>query len=495
MAAPEFPNRLDAADIWRGDGDFLPDAEPTPLSAIGDDAEGEAFCVVGRINNIRSNFILIQDVQGVGELQLYVTRKGGGALDAEALSLIDAWSVCDIVAARGEISRSKRGDLYLAIRAAATLTPTANTLPPGYYGLKDEEKRRRERHLDLIVNPEARAALRRRAEIIAALRRHFDERGFLEVETPLLQARASGAAAKPFRTHHNSMDLDLHLRVAPELYLKRLVIGGMGGVYEIGRCFRNEGLSPRHNPEFTMLECYKPLRDHRWMIDCIWACLRGLAEQFGGGALHCGGRAYALAAEAPRRGMLSLLLENAAALRETLDEAGWTALLDDEVAEREVDAPPRAALAAQIEAQGIDADADFSIGWALAALYEKIVEPTLMEPLFVTDFPTAVSPLARADDAHPGLCERFELVAAGMEIANGFSELNDPEEQARRFAEQRGGEAMLADSDYVEALRYGLPPTAGCGVGVDRLVMLLCDLPSIRDALAFPLVRPDGGDD
>ena len=532
-----FPNRLDDVGIWHGrDLSFLKDqAEPEPLSDIaettGDEGSreellGRRFMVTGRIVNRRSNFVVIQDdnlvaaAQGAApradcQLQLYIARKGSEALDEKTQELVDAWSVCDIVAAYGELCRSRKGALYLAMRAAATLVATQATLPSEFYGLKDVEKRKRERHLDFLTNPQARSIMFRRAEIIKKLRDFFSARGFLEVETPLLQAQASGAAAKPFATHHNSLDMRLFLRVAPELYLKRLVIGGLGGVFELGRCFRNEGLSPRHNPEFTMLECYKPLRDWEWMMDCVWSCLRELARaaNFNGDGAASDAvwryqeRDYELPAKAVRRRLLSLVLERNAALREVADEEEWTGLLDAEWKSESLDKSQERmhrALRDELEkhatADGASAAAGGS-GWAVTEIYEKTVEPKLEGPIFVTDFPIEVSPLARASDAHPGLAERFELVMAGMEVANGFSELNDPEEQEVRFKAQaekisRGDEqTMSADKDYVKALRYGLPPTAGAGIGVDRLVMLLCDSKSIRDVLAFPLLRPDASKD
>ncbi len=353
-------------------------------------------------------------------------------------------------------------------------------LPEKFHGLADLETRYRQRYLDLIMNPESRETLRRRSRIIGAMRRLLLERDYLEVETPMLHTIAGGATAKPFITHHNALDIDLYLRIAPELHLKRLVVGGFDKVFEINRCFRNEGLSPRHNPEFTSLELYEAYADYTDMM-AITEALVAAAAVAAGDALQItyGGTALDLTPPWPRRSMAELVKE----------KTGIDFIAID-TAKAAVDAA---------RAAGAEIGGNASWGHALEAAFAHRVEATLTQPTHVTDFPRDISPLAKAHrGGDPRLVERFETYVNGWEIANAFSELTDPRDQLARFAAQMaaraGGdeEAQMLDADYVTALEYGLPPSGGLGIGIDRLVMLLTDSPSIRDVIAFPTMRPKG---
>jgi lysyl-tRNA synthetase, class II len=375
--------------------------------------------------------------------------------------------------------RTNTNELTVRVESLKLLVKSLRPLPDKWHGLADTELRYRQRYVDLIVNETTRNVLRTRARIIRYLRDFLDALDFLEVETPMMQSIPGGAAARPFTTHHNALDLDLYLRIAPELYLKRLVVGGFERVYEINRNFRNEGLSTQHNPEFTMLELYLAYADYRDLMDWVEKAVRGLANSIHGSArVDYQGRTYDLSLPFRRVTVEQSILTN----NEGLDPLSLRDL---------------AYLRRILEHKGIPFHPNDGPGKLQLELFEKTVEHTLLDPTFVYAYPAEVSPLSRANDADPFITDRFEFFIAGRELANGFSELNDPEEQAARFRAQvarkeRGDdEAMHYDADYVRALEYGMPPTAGLGVGIDRVVMFFTDSPSIRDVIAFPLLRPE----
>ncbi|MDH5172051.1 MAG: lysine--tRNA ligase [Gammaproteobacteria bacterium] len=432
------------------------------------------YAVAGRLIRNRGAFLLIQDDSG--QIQLYVDRKG---LDAAALEDIKGWDLGDIVAASGPIHKSGKGDLYINMREARLLTKALRPLPDKYHGLADQETRYRRRYVDLIVNPESRDVFRTRSKIIGFIRDYMGEAGFMEVETPMMQVIPGGAAAKPFVTHHNALDQDMYLRIAPELYLKRLVVGGFEQVFEINRSFRNEGLSTRHNPEFTMLEYYWAYADYRDAMDLTEDMLRKLTQQvLGSTTVRYQGSEYDFSRPFRRISVFdSILAYN--------DQVSPDQLADETAAR---------AIATGL---GIPLKDSWGLGKVQIEIFEKTVEHQLDQPTFITAYPTEVSPLARRSDADPFVTDRFEFFVGGRELANGFSELNDAEDQAQRFldqvAEKDAGdeEAMHYDHDYIRALEYGMPPTAGEGIGIDRLVMLLTDSPSIRDVLLFPHMRPE----
>jgi len=435
---------------------------------------GESFAVAGRLVRNRGAFLLIQD--GEGQIQLYIDRKG---LPGEVLDGIKSWDLGDIVAARGTLQRSGKGDLYISMEEARLLTKALRPLPDKYHGLADQELRYRQRYVDLIVNEESREVFRRRSRIISYIRDFMDGRGFMEVETPMMQPIPGGAAARPFVTHHNALDLDMYLRIAPELYLKRLTVGGFERVYEINRNFRNEGLSTRHNPEFTMLEFYWAYADYRDAMDLTEALLRGLAETvLGSPVVSYQGQEYDFSRPFARMTVLEAIVAH----NPQLD------------LQRLADRESAAVVCREL---GIEPQASWGLGKLQLEIFEKTAEHRLEQPTFITAYPTEVSPLSRRNDVDPFVTDRFELFVAGREIANGFSELNDAEDQAERFREQVAqkdagdDEAMHYDGDYVRALEYGMPPTVGEGIGIDRLVMLLTDCASIRDVLLFPHLRPE----
>lgn len=438
------------------------------------EAEALPFAVAGRLIRNRGAFLLIQD--GYGQIQLYIDRKG---LPPETLSAIKGWDLGDIVAAQGTLQRSGKGDLYINMQEARLLTKALRPLPDKYHGLADQELRYRQRYVDLIVNSESRQVFETRSRVISYIRRFMDERVFMEVETPMMHPIPGGAAAKPFVTHHNALDQAMYLRIAPELYLKRLTVGGFERVYEINRNFRNEGLSTRHNPEFTMLEFYWAYADYRDAMDLTEDMLRGLAVEVGGSpTVTYQGTAFDFSRPFDRLTVVEAILAHNPSLDlATISDLG---------------AATRAA-----EELGIEVQASWGLGKVQIEIFEKTAEHRLEQPTFITAYPTEVSPLARRNDADPFVTDRFEFFVAGRELANGFSELNDAEDQAERFkaqvAQKDAGddEAMHFDADYVRALEYGMPPTVGEGIGIDRLVMLLTDSPSIRDVLLFPHLRPE----
>ena len=433
----------------------------------------ETYSVCGRLVRNRGAFLLIQD--DGGEIQLYVNRK---ELPEAQLDAIKSWDLGDIVAASGPLHRSGKGDLYINMQEARLLTKALRPLPDKFHGLSDQEMRYRQRYVDLIVNPESRDVFRKRSQIIDSIRRFMQERDFMEVETPMMQVIPGGAAAKPFVTHHNALDLDMYLRIAPELYLKRLTVGGFERVFEINRNFRNEGLSTRHNPEFTMLEYYWAYADYRDAMDLTEAMLRRVSQDvLGSTRVHYQGEDYDLSQPFERLSVFDSILHYN-------PDISAEALADEQSA-RSI-----------AEGLGIPLKDSWGLGKVQIEIFEKTVEHRLLQPTFITAYPTEVSPLARRNDDDPFVTDRFEFFLAGRELANGFSELNDAEDQAERFraqvAEKEAGdeEAMHYDEDYVTALEYGLPPTAGEGIGIDRLVMFFTDSPSIRDVLLFPHMRP-----
>ncbi|MEP4485418.1 MAG: lysine--tRNA ligase [Halioglobus sp.] len=436
------------------------------------EAASENFAVAGRLIRNRGAFLLIQD--DAGEIQLYINRK---ALDEETLEDIKSWDLGDIVAASGPLHKSGKGDLYINIESARLLTKSLRPLPDKYHGLADQEMRYRQRYVDLIVNPDSREVFRTRSRILGFIRDYMSERGFMEVETPMMHVIPGGAAAKPFVTHHNSLDMEMYLRIAPELYLKRLTVGGFERVFEINRSFRNEGLSTRHNPEFTMLEYYWAYADYEDAMDLTEDMMRKLTGSvLGSTVVEYQGQQYDFSKPFERLTVLDAILKH--------NPEVSRAQLNDDVQAR--------ALATEL---GIALKDSWGLGKVQLEIFEKTAEHLLDQPTFITAYPTEVSPLARRNDEDPFITDRFEFFVGGRELANGFSELNDAEDQAERFqaqvTEKDAGdeEAMHFDHDYVRALEYGMPPTAGEGIGIDRLVMLLTDSPSIRDVLLFPHMR------
>ena len=438
--------------------------------------------VAGRVLAIRSfgkaNFLVLSD--GKARVQAYVRKDSVSPRDFEVFRLLD---VGDLIGAAGRVFRTRTNELTIWAERLEFLAKCFVPLPEKWHGLTDVEIRYRQRYLDLIVNPDARRVFETRARTLAAIRRFLDARGYLEVETPMMQPLAGGALARPFATHHNALDLPLYLRVAPELYLKRLVVGGMERVYEINRNFRNEGISTRHNPEFTMLEFYEAYSDYRALMTLTEELLGAVADEvLAGRECRFGGVTIAWRPPFAR-------LRLRAAVRDAVAERLGREVAEADLGEREA----AAGLAREL---GVEVTPGAGAGRIAFELFEALCEATLVQPTFVHDFPTEVSPLSKQRAGDAKTVERFELYVAGMEIANAFSELNDPREQRRRFeaqlAARAGGddEAHVLDEDYLRALEHGLPPTAGEGIGIDRLVMLLTGSPSIRDVILFPLMRP-----
>ena len=437
----------------------------------------DSVAVAGRVRAIRNSglFIDLHDVSG--KIQIFCHKD---FLSAEQLAIVKLLDLGDIIGVEGIVRRTPRGEVTVNARRVQVLAKALLPLPEKYHGLADLETRYRQRYLDLIMNEESRETLRKRARIVAAMRRLLTERQFLEVETPMLHVIPGGATAKPFVTHHNALDMALYLRVAPELHLKRLLLGCLSDkIFEINRNFRNEGLSPRHNPEFTSLELYQAYADYAEMMALTETLIAEIArEVLGGTKIAYGQHDIELGGEWPRRSM--------AALVEQETGIDFLAIADD--------------AAARAAARKLEADVPETAGWgrALEAVFAARVEHKLIQPMHVTGFPREISPLAKADRRDPRLTERFETYINGWEVANAFSEINDPIDQQKRFEAQmqereRGDEeAQHLDADYVTALEYGMPPAGGLGIGIDRLVMLLTDSPSIRDVIAFPTMRPKG---
>ncbi len=441
---------------------------------------GERFALAGRIMTLRnfgkSCFLTVQDQSGL--IQLYVQKNIIG--DEEYDKFKKGLDIGDIIGVEGELFRTKTEELTLKVEKYQLLVKAIRPLPEKFHGLKDIELRYRKRFLDLITNPSVRATFRTRAEILRGIRNFFDERGFLEVETPMMHPIVGGAAARPFMTHHNTLDQDLYLRIAPELYLKRLLVGGLEKVYEVNKNFRNEGLSTRHNPEFTMLEFYEAYSSFEDFMSLTEDLVCGLLQDM---------------FQTQRISFQGTELDfsppwKKVTLTQALQEV--SGLSDEEINDPVV-------LRERCRGLGVEMPEGSSLGELLLELFEQTVEEELIQPTFVTHYPVDVSPLARSNEANPQVVDRFELFIAGREVANGFSELNDPKEQRRRFSRQvemreKGDDtAQLMDEDYLEALEFGMPPAAGEGIGIDRLVMILTDSPSIRDVILFPQMRPEKG--
>jgi len=419
----------------------------------------------------KASFATLQDASG--RIQVYVANDVAGEAAHEAFK---HWDLGDIVGVEGTLFKTNKGELTVNAKTLRLLVKALRPLPEKFHGLTDQEMRYRQRYVDLVVNPEVREVFAARSRIVQSLRETLVGEGYLEVETPMMQPIPGGAVARPFRTHHNALDMDLFLRIAPELYLKRLVVGGMERVFEINRNFRNEGISTRHNPEFTMLEWYCAYRDMDYMVGLTETLVRNAARA-AHDATQVSYQGKAIDFGAPFARL---------PIPEAIRRQGIEGDLRD-----------RAFLAKKLAALGVEVKPDQGWGALQLMLFEAVAEKHLVAPTFVLDFPAEVSPLARRRDADPELTDRFELFVDTKEIANGFSELNDPEDQAERFREQAAKkdsgdpEAMYYDADYIRALEVGLPPTAGAGLGVDRLVMLLTDSASIRDVILFPHMRPE----
>ena len=423
----------------------------------------------------KASFATLQDMSG--RMQIYVNNDTTGAALHEAFK---HWDLGDILGAEGTLFKTKTGELTLQATGLRLLAKSLRPLPEKFHGLTDMESRYRQRYVDLIVNPESRRNFEVRSRLVQAIREFFVARGYLEVETPMLQSIPGGAAAKPFKTHHNALDQDMYLRIAPELYLKRLTVGGLEKVFEINRNFRNEGISTRHNPEFTMLEFYEAYQDYDYLMGLTETLLRECAQKvLGTTALPYQGATIDLGKPFDR-------LTMAEAIAKYNPEHTAADLARPEYL--------REALKRHPDTKVFPSD---GLGLLQLKLFEATTEDKLVQPTFIVAHPTDVSPLARANDANPAVTDRFELFITGREMANGFSELNDPEDQAARFLEQARAkeagdeEAMYYDADYVRALEYGLPPTAGEGIGIDRLAMLFTDSPSIRDVILFPQLKAE----
>ena len=467
-----FPNDFKPRD-HAGDLHRLHEGKPAEeLEALGAPA-----CVAGRMMLKRvmgkACFATLQD--GSGRIQLYVTAD---AVGAEALATFKHWDLGDILGAEGVLFKTRTGELSIKVSAIRLLTKSLRPLPDKFHGMADQELKYRQRELDLIMDEASRERFRSRSKAVSSMRQFMVEHGFLEVETPMLHPIPGGANARPFSTHHNALDQQMFLRIAPELYLKRLVVGGFERVFEINRSFRNEGVSVRHNPEFTMMEFYAAYWNHHDLMDFTEAVLRHVARKAVGTAqLSYGGQPVDLEAPFARLSVRDSLVVHAAV--------------------GAADAEDASALRAKLEAHGKEAPAHWSLAELQFGLFEASVEEKLWQPTFIVDYPVEVSPLARASDTNPAVTERFELFITGREFGNGFSELNDPEDQAARFAAQAANkeagdeEAMYFDADYIRALEHGLPPTGGCGIGIDRLIMLLTDSPNIRDVILFPALRKE----
>ncbi|MDQ6893911.1 MAG: lysine--tRNA ligase [Acidobacteriota bacterium] len=474
-----YPDRFDAT----GSISALVDRF-SPRSAEELEAAPESVRVAGRILAIRvqgkAGFLDLSD--GRSRLQVYVRKD---AVGEPAWNLFRSLDLGDWLGVAGPMFRTRTGQLSVKAAELAFLAKCLKPLPEKWHGLKDVERRYRQRYLDLAVNPESRDVFEKRAAVVREIRRFLDERGFLEVETPMMQPIAGGALARPFVTHHNALDIELFLRIAPELYLKRLVVGGIERVYEINRNFRNEGISTQHNPEFTMLEFYQAYSKASDLMDLTEEMLARLARAVTGGSETQFGE-HRIDWSPPYR---RITMRQAVLEATRGDARGAVSPEELESAEKLLGAARRFGVEKPERFEG-------QKGKLLAELFEAVGEEGFIQPAFLHEFPTEISPLSKQNPNDPEWVDRFELYAGGMEIANGFSELNDPAEQERRFIEQArqkaGGdhEAMQLDTDYVEALSYGMPPTAGEGVGIDRLTMLLTGKPSIRDVILFPLMRP-----
>ncbi|MBS9422433.1 lysine--tRNA ligase [Photorhabdus caribbeanensis] len=422
----------------------------------------------------KASFVTLQDMGG--RIQLYVARDDlpEGIYNEQ----FKKWDLGDILGARGKLFKTKTGELSIHCTELRLLTKALRPLPDKFHGLADQETRYRQRYLDLIANEESRKTFQIRSQVLSALRSFMVSKGFMEVETPMMQVIPGGAAARPFITHHNALDIDMYLRIAPELYLKRLVVGGFERVFEINRNFRNEGVSPRHNPEFTMMELYMAYADYKDLITLTEELFRTLTQNILGNTLVKYGEqefdfGKPFAQMTMKQAICKYRPETNMADLDDMDKA-----------------------VAIAESLGIEVEKGWGLGRVQCEIFEETAESHLIQPTFITEYPAEVSPLARRNDANPFITDRFEFFIGGREIGNGFSELNDAEDQAERFAEQvrqkdeGDDEAMFYDEDYVTALEHGMPPTAGLGIGIDRMIMLLTDSHTIRDVILFPAMRP-----
>ncbi len=468
--------------------DFRPEHKAADLHAQYGDQNNEQLeaqpikvSVAGRMMLKRvmgkASFATVQDASGPranGRIQLYITNDNAGEATHAAFKHYD---LGDILGAEGLLFKTKTGELSIKVTSLRLLTKSLRPLPDKFHGLNDQETKYRQRYVDLIMSEETRRVFKERTAALSSIRRFMAENGFMEVETPMLHPIPGGAAAKPFITHHNALDMEMFLRIAPELYLKRLVVGGFERVFEVNRNFRNEGVSPRHNPEFTMMEFYAAYVDYKWLMDFTEAIIRQAAiDAHGTACLTYQGRELDLSKPFERLTIIGAINKYAPQYtNEQLHDAEF--------------------LKAELKKFDVKPHAISGLGALQLALFEETAEAQLWNPTYIIDYPVEVSPLARASDTVPGITERFELFITGREIANGFSELNDAEDQAARFQAQVAAkdagdeEAMYYDADYIRALEYGLPPTGGCGIGIDRLMMLITDSPNIRDVILFPHLR------
>ncbi|SHJ51448.1 lysine--tRNA ligase [Desulfofundulus thermosubterraneus] len=442
-----------------------------------EECEGQKVCIAGRLmarrGHGKASFGNLRD--GSGQIQVYLRLNDVGA---ETYNLFQRLDIGDIIGVRGKVFKTRTGEITVAVEELTLLAKSLRPLPEKWHGLRDVDLRYRQRYLDLIVNPEVKNTFVIRSRVIHAIRKFLERRGFLEVETPMMHPIAGGAAARPFVTHHNALDMKLYLRIAPELYLKRLLVGGFEKIYEINRNFRNEGISTKHNPEFTMLELYQAYADYHDMMDLTEEMISTVAlEVLGTTTINYQGVEINLAPPWKRRTMLEAVKEHTG-----LD---FNQYRDDGEKARQV-----------ARGLGVEVEEKDSWGTVLNKVFEEKVEPELIQPVFIMDYPIEISPLAKRKADDPALTYRFELFIYAREMANAFSELNDPIDQKARFLKQvekrRAGdeEAHMMDEDYITALEYGMPPAGGLGIGIDRLVMLLTDSPSIRDVILFPLMRP-----
>lgn len=463
--------------------DFKPEHFAAPLHAQFGEQENETLDpqavmvkVAGRMMLKRvmgkASFATVQDK--TGRIQLFISKDNIGE---ELYESFKHWDLGDIIAAVGVLFKTKTGELSVKVTELRLLTKSLRPLPEKFHGLSDQETKYRQRYVDLIVSEETRHTFIARSKIVSAIRGFMLQNEFLEVETPMLHPIPGGASAKPFITHHNALDMQMTLRIAPELYLKRLIVGGFERVFEINRNFRNEGVSVRHNPEFTMMEFYATYTDYKWLMDYTENCIRAAAiAACGTATVQYQGREVDFSQPFQR-------LTIVGAIKKYAPQYTDAQLADANFIRQE------------LLKFGVKAFDHAGLGALQLALFEETAESQLWEPTYIIDYPVEVSPLARASDANPEITERFELFVTGREIANGFSELNDAEDQAARFhaqvaAKEAGDdEAMYYDADFIRALEYGMPPTGGCGIGIDRLVMLLTDSPSIRDVILFPHLR------